>query len=127
MAVAKFENLYLQTTSSSMQCSEPVNQKAAPTGYQTLVSVNKIDQNQFKSVDTNAVTKYWSKVFIQNNVSADIHDAISGKSGQEAQATRDSVSKICLLQLSIYASLSNRYTNITTDRVDLHCLGFRCG
>ena len=59
--------------------------------YHTLVSVNNIDQDQFKSDDQSTVSRYWFKVFIQNNISSDTYDAIAGKSGAALQAARDSV------------------------------------
>ena len=62
------------------------------TPYQTLTSVNKVDQDKFKTSDLRTVTKYWDKVFLQNTVSEGIYDAIAGMSANAAaKAERESV------------------------------------
>ena len=63
------------------------------TPYQTLTSVNKVDQDKFKTSDLKTVTKYWDKVFLQNTVSEGIYDAIAGMSANAgAKGERESVS-----------------------------------
>lgn len=63
-----------------------------PTPYQTLVSVNNIDQGKFVQSDLASVSKHWSKVFFNNTVSEDIYNAIAAKNGT-AKPTTDKVSK----------------------------------
>ena len=71
-----------------MSIAAVVPEEAPATAYQTLISVNSIDQEQFKSSDRKAVEGLWCKVFVQNTVSEEIFDAIAAKSG-ELQAKKE--------------------------------------
>lgn len=72
-----------------------------PTPYQTLVSVNNIDQEKFVQTDLATVSKHWSKVFFNNTVSEDIYNAISAKNGT-AKSTTDQVSKSNTVLMTAY-------------------------
>jgi hypothetical protein len=54
---------------------------AAPTVYQTLVSVNNMDETQFRIGDEKVLAKYGPKVFQNNMVSEDIYNTIANRSG----------------------------------------------
>lgn len=65
---------------------------AAPRdAIQTLISVNTIDQTVFAASDAAAGDKYWSKTFIDNTISQNLHDFIGAHCGGST-AIRDSVS-----------------------------------
>ena len=58
---------------------------APTTGYQTLISVNSIDPDKFKTSDRAAASKHWYNVFVQNSVSEEIYDAITSKNSTEKE------------------------------------------
>ena len=83
----------MQASTNNILVAKRVTLTNRKTPYQTLTSVNKVDQDKFKTSDLKTVTKYWDKVFLQNTVSEGIYDAIAGMSANAgAKAERESVS-----------------------------------
>lgn len=78
---------------SSNTSTVTTTDQSTATPYQTLISVNSIDQEKFKSSDLKSIKELWNKIFIQNTVSEEIYDAIAAKSGA-AQVTNDAASTL---------------------------------
>ena len=84
-----------------MQAHQTTNSRAnAPsTGYQTLVSVNSINPDKFKTSDRAAASKHWYNVFLQNSVSEEIYDAIASKNNSEKEKAQRELASSCFLKL----------------------------
>jgi hypothetical protein len=64
----------------------------AKTAYQTLVSVNNMNEEQFKENDRKTCAQYWDKVFQKNAAGEDIFNEIASRGGASTSSLWDSVS-----------------------------------
>ena len=63
-----------------LRAAVPVAQHAIQTGYQTILSVNRLNPEKFESSDKATFAKYWDAMFLSNKSSEDTFNAIASMS-----------------------------------------------
>lgn len=81
----------IQTTNNS------VSTASMATAYETLVSVNNIDQSKFEKGDASIIANCWNHIFFQKEHSNRIYNAIADQSGAAHLESQKESASICHL------------------------------